>query len=52
MDFDWDELNAGIDFLEFRPSEIAAAAVVYVTDEMQAVDIDKALFGCIGVEKV
>ncbi|XP_057530327.1 cyclin-D4-1-like [Amaranthus tricolor] len=32
----------GIDFLEFRPSEIAAAVAMCVTAEIQAVDIDKA----------
>ncbi|XP_051143971.1 cyclin-D4-2-like [Andrographis paniculata] len=50
----------GIEFLEFRPSEIAAAVAVFVSDEKQgAIDMDddddddgdKALFGCIGVEK-
>lgn len=30
--FGW-ELNAGIDFLEFKPSEIAAAVALYVSGE-------------------
>ncbi|MCD7470270.1 hypothetical protein HAX54_009994 [Datura stramonium] len=33
----------GIDFLEFRSSEIAAAVVLSVSSEMQAKDIDKAM---------
>ncbi|KAJ8451863.1 hypothetical protein Cgig2_007346 [Carnegiea gigantea] len=33
----------GIDFLEFRPSEIAAAVAMFVSAELQAVDIDKAI---------
>ncbi|KAG8373424.1 hypothetical protein BUALT_Bualt11G0022800 [Buddleja alternifolia] len=41
----------GIDFLEFRPSEIAAAVAIYVSGEIQTVDIDKALSSSIGVEK-
>ncbi|KAK6150367.1 hypothetical protein DH2020_015299 [Rehmannia glutinosa] len=42
-----------IDFLEFRPSEIAAAVAMYVAGEkLQTIDIDKTLFGLIGIEKV
>ncbi|KAK4430533.1 Cyclin-D2-1 [Sesamum alatum] len=41
----------GIDFLEFRPSEIAAAVAVYVSGEIRAMDIDKALSGFMEVEK-
>ncbi|XP_011097500.1 cyclin-D4-1 [Sesamum indicum] len=41
----------GIDFLEFRPSEIAAAVAVYVSGEIQAMDIDKALSSSMEVEK-
>ncbi|KAK6154184.1 hypothetical protein DH2020_013823 [Rehmannia glutinosa] len=41
----------GIDFLEFRPSEIAAAVAVYVSGEKRAMDIDKALSGFFIVEK-
>lgn len=33
----------GIDFLEFRPSEIAAAVAIYVAGEAQAADIETAL---------
>lgn len=44
---------AGIEFLEFKPSEIAAAVAMCVSGEMQeAMDIDKALSCLIGVEKV
>jgi len=32
------ELNAGIDFLEFRPSEIAAAVAVSLTEETQVAE--------------
>ncbi|XP_057783857.1 cyclin-D4-2-like [Salvia miltiorrhiza] len=41
----------GIEFLEFKPSEIAAAVAMCVSGEMQAMDIDKALSCLIGVEK-
>lgn len=44
--------TAGIEFLEFKPSEIAAAVAMYVSGEIQAMDIDKALSCLIGVEKV
>ncbi|KAH6823394.1 hypothetical protein C2S53_000132 [Perilla frutescens var. hirtella] len=33
----------GIDFLEFKPSEIAAAVAMYVSGDIRAMDIDKAL---------
>lgn len=47
------ELNAGIDFLEFRPSEIAASVAISVSRQMQAeVIIDKAMSCFIHVEKV
>lgn len=36
-------LNAGIDFLEFRSSEIAASVAMSVSGEIQAKDIDKAM---------
>jgi cyclin D1/2/4 len=45
-------LNAGIDFLEFRPSEIAASVAISVSRQMQAEAIDKALSCLIQVEKV
>ncbi|KAK9285635.1 hypothetical protein L1049_024833 [Liquidambar formosana] len=41
----------GIDFLEFRPSEIAAAVAIYVLGEIQTVKIDQAMSGFIHVEK-
>lgn len=37
------KLNAGIDFLEFRSSEIAASVAMSVSGEIQAKDIDKAM---------
>lgn len=43
---------AGIDFLEFRSSEIAAAVAISVSKEMQANDIDKAMPCFIHVQKV
>lgn len=42
----------GIDFLEFRPSEISAAVAICVTRETEEVDIDKAMSGIIHFEKV
>ena len=45
-------MNAGIDFLEFRPSEIAAAVAISVSVEMQTLAIDKAISSFIFVEKV
>ncbi|CAI9111119.1 OLC1v1011260C2 [Oldenlandia corymbosa var. corymbosa] len=43
----------GIDFLEFKPSEIAAAVAILVAGETtQAVDIEKALSCFIQIEKV
>ncbi|XVF61535.1 hypothetical protein PTKIN_Ptkin08bG0137300 [Pterospermum kingtungense] len=41
----------GIDFLEFRPSEIAAAVAIFVSREMQTLAIDKAISSFIFVEK-
>lgn len=38
--FDGEKLKAGIDFLEFRPSEIAAAAAIFVSGEIPTIDID------------
>ena len=44
FDVSWlGELNAGIDFLEFRPSEIAAAVAISIAGETQTVDIEKAI---------
>lgn len=49
----WWEFNAGIDFLEFRPSEIAAAVAISVSEEIKAVvDIDRAVSRFIHKEKV
>ncbi|KAI9166195.1 hypothetical protein LWI28_027830 [Acer negundo] len=42
--------NKGIDFLEFKPSEIAAAVAISVSGDMQPQDIDKAM-SLIHVEK-
>ncbi|XP_039126811.1 cyclin-D4-1-like [Dioscorea cayenensis subsp. rotundata] len=41
----------GIEFLAFRPSEIAAAVAFSVLGETQILEIDKALAGCIHVQK-
>lgn len=42
----------GIDFLEFRPSEIAAAVAIFVAEEnIQAMDVEKAMSGLILLEK-
>ncbi|KAE8704934.1 Cyclin-D4-1 [Hibiscus syriacus] len=41
----------GIDFLEFRPSEIAAAVAISVSGDMQTVAIDKAISSFTYVEK-
>lgn len=48
-------MNAGIDFLEFKPSEIAAAVATFVASEKHTTDVvDKAVSGFISsvVEKV
>ncbi|XP_022752041.1 cyclin-D4-2-like [Durio zibethinus] len=41
----------GIDFLEFRPSEIAAAVAISVSGEIQTLAIDEAISSFIFVEK-
>jgi len=47
------QCNAGIDFLEFRPSEIAAAVAISVVGEGQTVQTEKAISVLIQlVEKV
>lgn len=46
--FGW-ELNAGIDFLEFKGSEIAAAVALYVTGGM---DVDDKALSSFTQEKV
>lgn len=48
----WNLNAAGIEFLEFKPSEIAAAVAMYVSSQMQAIDIHKAVSCLVGVEKV
>lgn len=45
-------MNAGIDFLEFKPSEIAAAVAISVTGKTLAVDIDKTMSCFVVLEKV
>lgn len=46
------KLNAGIDFLEFKASEVAAAAALYVSGEIRVMDADKALSGFIVVKVI
>ena len=41
--FDGWEFNAGIYFLEFRPSEIAAAVAIAVVGETKTVDAEQAI---------
>ncbi|XP_074560052.1 cyclin-D3-1-like [Curcuma longa] len=41
----------GIDFLEFRPSEIAAAVALFALIELKIVEFDKAISCCIHVAK-
>lgn len=41
------KLNAGIDFLEFKPSEIAAAVALYVLGAVDVDDKAKAVWGFI-----
>ncbi|XP_058075876.1 cyclin-D4-2-like [Magnolia sinica] len=41
----------GIEFLEFRPSEIALAVAISVSGESQTVDLDKAISYSMHVEK-
>ncbi|XP_062100184.1 cyclin-D4-2-like [Humulus lupulus] len=41
----------GIDFLEFKPSEIAAAVAISVSGEIKAVDIDRAICSFTHVHK-
>ncbi|XP_058096994.1 cyclin-D3-1-like isoform X2 [Magnolia sinica] len=44
-------IRGGIEFLEFRPSEVAAAVAITVSGETQTVDFNKAVSCCIHVEK-
>ncbi|XP_077213183.1 cyclin-D3-1-like isoform X2 [Tasmannia lanceolata] len=41
----------GVEFLEFRPSEVAAAVAISVLGETQVLDINKAVSCCLFVEK-
>ena len=45
-------INVGIDFLEFKPSEIAVAIAISVLAEIQAVDVAKAVSYFTHLEKV
>lgn len=45
-------MDAGIDFLEFRPSEIAAAIAISVSGDMQTLSIDEAVSSFTFVGKV
>ncbi|GMI75216.1 Cyclin D2;1 [Hibiscus trionum] len=45
------EMDASIDFLEFRPSKIAAALVISCSGDMQTVVIDKAISSFTSVQK-
>lgn len=47
-----DSVNAGVNLLEFRPSEIAAAVALVSLSEIQVIDLDKSLTGCIYVQTV
>lgn len=44
-------INAGIEFLQFKPSEVAAAAALAAAEDSQILDISNALSG-IHVDKV
>lgn len=44
--------NVGIEFLEFRPSELAAAVAISVTKESETVDFENAVSRCLFVDKV
>lgn len=46
------EINAGIDLLEFKPSEIAAAVAIFVSKDLQESDINHTLTRFAIVDKV
>jgi len=46
------QCDAGIDFLEFRCSEIAAATAIFVSKELETNEIDDVLTRFAVVEKV
>ena len=48
----WVKTNAGIQFLGFGPSEVAAAVAISVIEEIQTVDFNKVVSSCVHVEKV
>lgn len=45
------KINAGIEFLQFKPSEVAAAAALAAAEDSQILDFSNALSG-IHVDKV
>lgn len=45
-------LDSGVDFLEFKPSEIAAATALSVMIEAQTMNIENAITCCCNVDKV
>ncbi|KAL5982360.1 hypothetical protein ACLOJK_016431 [Asimina triloba] len=45
-------IRGGIGFLQFRPSEVAAAVAISVSGETQTVDLNKDLSFCIHLQKV
>ena len=46
------EINTDSNFLEFKPSEIAAAVVISISREAQDTDIDEAIASFVIVQKV
>lgn len=46
------KINADIDFLEFRPSEVGAAIAIFVSKELETSGIDDVLTRFTVVEKV
>jgi len=46
------KIFVGINFLEFKPSEIAAAVAISVSRKLQAEEIDEALTCFVSVGKV
>ena len=45
-------MHAGIDFLEFKPSEIALAVAISISREFQTPDMNKAILSFPYMEKV
>lgn len=50
--FLWIVVSAGVDFLAFRPSQIAAAVALTVLGETHIVEVERAINFCTHVEKV